>query len=136
MPKPSVPDLADQVAQKSAHVAALIRQRDSLRRAPKAPSAARRRAIEILDAAAARYAERLPDKLRAIAAPTPAPLRLFSGPDGDALSYFLRDSIVQALNTIELGWQAPPPEIDGRIAALDEEIAVTQAEIDGLRLFF
>ncbi|MBK1705119.1 hypothetical protein [Halochromatium glycolicum] len=129
-------DIAARVARLSAELVDRMQERELLRRAHRPREAVLRDARALVDDAAARYRRRLADKLQAFGAPHAPALRLFAGPDADALCFLLGDQIKQALGKNARDWPSTPVDRERRLEELDKTIPELEDELARIRNLF
>ncbi|MCF7994677.1 MAG: hypothetical protein K9L32_11430 [Chromatiaceae bacterium] len=129
-------DIATSVARLSAELVDRINEREQLRRAHRPRETVLRDAKGLIDEAADRYRRRLADKLLAYGAPHAPALRLFSGPDADALCFLLGDQLKSELAKHARNWPSAPIDRDQRLAELEQTIPELETELDRIRNLF
>lgn len=129
-------DIAARVARLSAELVDRMQEREQLRRAHRPREAVLRDARALVDDAAERYRRRLADKLQAFGAPHAPALRLFLGPDADALCFLLKDQIKHALGQHAHNWPSAPVDGEKRLEELDKTIPELEDELARIRNLF
>ncbi|WP_143741788.1 hypothetical protein [Thiorhodovibrio frisius] len=122
-------DIPGAIERLTARIESAKCERDDLRRVRRSRDDVIAAADAAVDVVAARCPERLKGKLTSLSAPHAPPLRLFTGPDAELLTFLLRDRMKDAIRRSAPNLPDPPADREPRLAALEAEIASLQAEL-------